>query len=84
MEGKADSVTCVYNSVDGVPRSANTNLLQKHLRELCRFKRTHLRPAESAEVRFAVEAGALPQGKVSVSVGGGQPLAEIPYVEGAL
>jgi len=32
-EGKADSVMCVYNSVDGVPGCANTDLLQKHLRD---------------------------------------------------
>ena len=33
MEGKADSIMCVYNSVDGVPGCANTDLLQKHLRD---------------------------------------------------
>jgi len=33
MEGKADSVMCVYNSVDGIPGCANTDLLQKRLRE---------------------------------------------------
>ena len=32
-EGKADSVMCVYNSVDGVPGCANTDLLQKRLRD---------------------------------------------------
>jgi len=32
-EGKADSVMCVYNSVDGVPGCASTDLLQKRLRE---------------------------------------------------
>jgi beta-glucosidase len=32
-EGKADSVMCVYNSVDGVPGCANTDLLRKRLRE---------------------------------------------------
>jgi beta-glucosidase len=31
-EGKADSVMCVYNSVDGVPGCANTDLLEKRLR----------------------------------------------------
>jgi beta-glucosidase len=33
MEGKADSVMCAYNAVDGVPACANTDLLVKHLRE---------------------------------------------------
>jgi beta-glucosidase len=33
MEGKADSVMCVYNSVDGVPGCASTDLLQKRLRD---------------------------------------------------
>ena len=33
VEGKADSVMCVYNSVDGVPGCANTELLQKRLRD---------------------------------------------------
>ena len=32
-EGKAGSVMCVYNSVDGVPGCASTDLLQKRLRE---------------------------------------------------
>jgi beta-glucosidase len=38
MEGKADSVMCVYNSVDGVPGCASTDLLEKHLREQWGFK----------------------------------------------
>jgi beta-glucosidase len=33
VEGKADSVMCAYNAVDGVPACANTDLLVKHLRE---------------------------------------------------
>jgi len=32
-EGKADSVMCVYNSVDGVPGCASTDLLQRRLRD---------------------------------------------------
>ena len=32
-DGKADSVMCVYNSVDGVPGCASTDLLQKRLRD---------------------------------------------------
>jgi beta-glucosidase len=37
-EGKADSVMCVYNSVDGVPGCASTDLLEKRLREQWGFK----------------------------------------------
>jgi beta-glucosidase len=32
VEGKAASVMCAYNRVNGVPACANTDLLQKHLR----------------------------------------------------
>jgi beta-glucosidase len=32
VEGKADSVMCAYNSVDGQPACVNTDLLQKILR----------------------------------------------------
>lgn len=38
VEGKADSVMCVYNSVDGVPGCASTDLLQKRLRDEWGFK----------------------------------------------
>ncbi len=31
-EGKADSVMCAYNAVDGLPACANPDLLQKHLK----------------------------------------------------
>jgi beta-glucosidase len=33
VEGKADSVMCAYNSVDGKPACVNTDLLQKHLKD---------------------------------------------------
>jgi beta-glucosidase len=36
-EGKAESVMCVYNSVDGVPGCASADLLQKHLRDAWGF-----------------------------------------------
>jgi beta-glucosidase len=32
LEGKADSVMCAYNSVDGIPACASTDLLEKRLR----------------------------------------------------
>lgn len=37
VEGGADSVMCAYNSMDGVPACANTDLLQKHLRQEWKF-----------------------------------------------
>jgi beta-glucosidase len=37
-EGKADSIMCVYNAVDGVPGCASTDLLQKRLRDQWGFK----------------------------------------------
>lgn len=37
-EGKADSIMFVYNSVDGVPGCASTDLLQKYLREQWGFQ----------------------------------------------
>ncbi|MFI5092380.1 MAG: glycoside hydrolase family 3 C-terminal domain-containing protein [Candidatus Acidiferrum sp.] len=33
MEGKAESVMCAYNSLNGQPACANTDLLQEHLRK---------------------------------------------------
>ena len=38
IEGKADSIMCVYNSVAGVPGCASTDLLQKRLREQWGFQ----------------------------------------------
>ncbi|HXE07408.1 MAG TPA: glycoside hydrolase family 3 C-terminal domain-containing protein [Acidobacteriaceae bacterium] len=38
MEGKADSIMCVYNSVNGAPGCANDDLLQKYLRDRWGFK----------------------------------------------
>jgi beta-glucosidase len=38
VEGKADSIMCVYNSVNGVPGCASTDLLQKRLREQWGFQ----------------------------------------------
>ena len=38
VEGKADSVMCVYNSINGAPGCANDDLLQKRLRDQWGFK----------------------------------------------
>lgn len=35
VEGKADSIMCAYNAIDGAPACANTMLLEKHLRDDC-------------------------------------------------
>jgi len=37
-EAKVDSVMCAYNAVDGVPACANTDLLEKRLRQAWGFK----------------------------------------------
>jgi len=38
VEGKAESIMCVYNSVAGVPGCANTDLLQNRLRDQWGFR----------------------------------------------
>jgi beta-glucosidase len=38
IEAKVDSVMCAYNSVDGIPACANTELLDEHLRRAWGFK----------------------------------------------
>ena len=38
VEGKAESVMCVYNAVNGIPGCASSDLLQKRLRESWGFK----------------------------------------------
>src|SRR6185437_6125676 len=37
MEGKAESVMCAYNSINGEPACANKDLLQQHLRGAWKF-----------------------------------------------
>jgi beta-glucosidase len=54
------------------------------IRSLRGFQRMHLRAGESREVRFAVSAEDLPKESVDVSVGGGQPLAQVPFVRAPL
>src|ERR1035441_9006190 len=38
VEGHVDSIMCAYNSVNGVPACASTDLLQKTLREAWGFQ----------------------------------------------
>ena len=52
------------------------------IRQLRGFERVHLRPGEARDVKFTVED--LPKGKVTVSVGGGQPVGKTARVEGRL
>jgi beta-glucosidase len=54
------------------------------IRNLRGFQRMRLRAGESRQVTFAVASADLPKGKVEVSVGGGQPLADVPHLKGEL
>ena len=54
------------------------------IRELRGFQRVHLRAGETREVQFLLGAGAVPEGKVKISAGGGQPVSGIAHVEGTL
>ena len=51
------------------------------VRNLRGFERIHLRAGESRQVRFTLDASALPASKAEISVGGGQPMGAIPYVK---
>jgi beta-glucosidase len=54
------------------------------IRNLRGFQRIHLRAGESRKLNFSLGADDLPKSAVGVSVGGGQPLANIPHVRGTL
>jgi beta-glucosidase len=54
------------------------------IRSLRGFQRIHLRAGESRRVNFTLGADDLPKSAVDVSVGGGQPLANILHVRGTL
>ncbi|HWB87449.1 MAG TPA: glycoside hydrolase family 3 C-terminal domain-containing protein [Bryobacteraceae bacterium] len=54
------------------------------IRELRGFKRIHLVPGATREVQFELGPDDLPKNKVTVSVGGGQPVGAIPHVEATL
>jgi len=54
------------------------------IRNLRGFRRIHMRAGESRQVSFSVPSADLPNGKVTMSVGGGQPLANIPHLIGEL
>jgi beta-glucosidase len=54
------------------------------IRSLRGFQRIHLRAGESRDVSFTLRSEDVPKSAVDVSVGGGQPLANIPHVRGTL
>jgi beta-glucosidase len=54
------------------------------IRNLRGFQRIHLRAGESRQVHFTLGADELPKSAVEISIGGGQPLANIPHVKGKL
>ena len=54
------------------------------IRQLRGFERIHLRPAETQEVQFTIAPADLPRGKITVSIGGGQPVGKIPHVDATL
>jgi beta-glucosidase len=56
----------------------------EEIRSLRGFQRIHLRAGESRQVTFILGRDEAPQGKLEISVGGGQPLAGTQFVKGAL
>jgi beta-glucosidase len=54
------------------------------IRNLRGFQRIHLKAGESRQVRFTLGSEDAPKTKVDISLGGGQPLAGVPHVEGVL
>jgi beta-glucosidase len=54
------------------------------IRSLRGFSRIHLRAGEKREVSFSVASADLPKATVDVSIGGGQPIAPVPFVRAAL
>jgi beta-glucosidase len=54
------------------------------VRSLRGFKRIHLRAGEGREVSFTLGTDDLPESSVKISVGGGQPLGNVPHVTGTL
>jgi beta-glucosidase len=54
------------------------------IRSLRGFQRIHLKAGESREVSFVLGPDELPKSAVEVSVGGGQPVANVPRVGGRL
>ena len=56
----------------------------EEIRSLRGFQRIHLGSGESRQVSFTLPHEDVPQGKLEISVGGGQPLNGTPFVKGSL
>lgn len=54
------------------------------VRSLRGFQRIHLRAGERRHVSFVLGSDELPASKLEISIGGGQPLGDIPNVEGTV
>jgi beta-glucosidase len=51
------------------------------IRTLRGFQRVHLRAGESKEVKFSLDGENLPKDRIRITLGGGQPIGKIPFVE---
>ncbi len=56
----------------------------EEIRSLRGFQRIHLGSGESRQVSFTLPHEDVPQGKLEISVGGGQPLSGTSFVKGSL
>ena len=54
------------------------------IRSLRGFRRIHMRAGESRQVSFTLGSDDLPESEPDISVGGGQPVGNTPFVQGAL
>lgn len=54
------------------------------IRDLRGFQRIQLGAGESRRVSFTLGSDEIPKSKVEISVGGGQPVGDMPHVKGAL
>lgn len=54
------------------------------IRSLRGFQRIHLRAGESRQVKFTLTPDEVPQAKLAISIGGGQPLSGTQFVRGSL
>jgi beta-glucosidase len=68
---EGDEVVQLY--VKGAPYGA--------LRTLRGFQRVHLRAGESKDVKFTLDGEDLPSDGLAITIGGGQPMGKIPFVE---
>jgi len=71
-----DEVVQLYVAGDGSAEAP--------IRNLAGFQRIHLRAGEKRQVSFTVAADDLPKSAVAISVGGGQPAANVQSVRGTL